>query len=149
MSYPLLPGRIGQASTKSLALPVVGAALLLAALIGVLIIANREPQPQASTVSEIAAPATPAPTVLNQSLDPSPDVTFHLASIKAQLLSASEQVSRAQRLTAGIIPELTRNDLWQDRRRAEAAVAACENTKQAVAQALAELHLAIPTHKEN
>jgi hypothetical protein len=147
MPYPLLSGRVNAVSTKTLVTPVVGASLLLALLIAAFLFMGRSPQPAASA----ASPPVPAGPVPRQ--DPGPthnrtETTFHIENVRAQLLFGLEQVNRAQRLSASTLPELTRNGLWQERRRTEAALTASENAKHALDQALAELRVAIPIEKE-
>ena len=60
------------------------------------------------------------------------------------LETALEQNDRAQRVLGAVTPELGRNLLWAEQRRAESGVVACETTRQAIEKALAELRLALP-----
>ena len=148
MPYPQLSGHVASASAKRVGLPIATATVALAVLTVVFVVATRPPEPTAAattTESDLPAPVTEA----SSAHPTSPDTAFHLASVKEQLVSASEQIKRAQQLTARMVPELTRLDLWQERRRAEGAVAASENARQAVDRALAELEVAIPTNKES
>src|SRR6476620_10572309 len=121
MSYPLLSGRIGQAATKNLGLPVAGASVLLAILIAAVIILSRQPESPSGAASSNVSMTTP-PLMNSRPTHASVELSYHVESMRVQLLFGLEQVSRAQRLTAGTLPELTRNGLWQERRRAEAAM---------------------------
>src|SRR5258708_7489022 len=101
MQHLQLPGRIGQTSGKGQGLIVGSATLALAVLVGLLILSSRIQQPQASDAPPAAVAQQP-PSVH----PPSPDTSFHITSLRAQLLSATEETIRAQRLLAGIEPEL-------------------------------------------
>jgi len=148
MPYPQLSGHVASASATRLGLPIATAMVVLAALVVAFVAVNRAPEPTAAATITASDPPAPV-TETSSAHSTSPDTAFHLASVKEQLVSASEQIKRAQQLTARMVPELTRLELWQERRRAEGAVAASENARQAVDRALAELEVAIPTNKES
>jgi hypothetical protein len=141
MPYQLLAGRAGAGATRSLGTPVIVAMLALAGVIAALYATTR---PSASR--EVPAPvvSVATPTAIPAPVSATPDLSFHVARMTTELATATEQLAHAQRLVGGLVPDLTRDGLWMERRRAEAAVASCETAKQAVERALAELHVAVP-----
>jgi len=141
MPYQLLPRRAGAAATRTVATPVIVAMLMLAAVIVTLYAITR---PSASRESPAPAMAVATPTAIPAAVSATPDLSFHVARMTTELATAAEQLARAQRLVGGLVPDLTRDGLWMERRRAEIAVASCETAKQAVERALAELHVAVP-----
>src|SRR5262245_34584674 len=127
MPYPLLSGRVGALSPRSASTPIIIAVVVLGSVLGGLYIVARAPKADA-TVPPVAVVPAPAPAAaVAAPAQPPADLAFHVMSINAQLMDASEQIERAQRLVGGLVPDLTREGLWLERRRAEAAVAACEN----------------------
>jgi hypothetical protein len=138
--YPLLPGR-GGTPLRTVGPPIVMAFVMLSTLLVWLALKDRPSTTTGSSSTPTAALAPPLDKARAERR--SADLAFHLTAIRAQLLVAAEQGGRAQRLTAALVPALTRNDLWLERRRAETAVAASEDSKQAVDRALAELNLLV------
>src|SRR5262245_32465534 len=129
MPYPLLSGRVGQLSQKGAGAPVFVAVVVLASVLGGLYIVTRAPKED--TAARPAPVAQTPPAVVTPAPDaPSADLTFHMMNIRGQLLASTEQIDRAQRLVGGLVPDLAREGLWLERRRAEAAVVACETARQ-------------------
>jgi hypothetical protein len=145
MSYSLLPGGTATNLSKNVATPVIVAVLLLAGCLVLLVSDGREP----AQVSAAPQPtSTPATSHTEHSVTTSNrDLSFHLKSLGGHLSTAAEEVGRAQTLMGVVAPELGRLGLTGQRRRAEAAIAACETAKQALERALVELQVAVP-HQE-
>ena len=146
MPYPQLPGRVGNISIRAAALPIAGATVVLCVLRpALLLILGGGGERLGRYAGANARSLTCRVRRLRRLQPPGTDAAFHVMSVKDATLGGdrADQPSTAP-LTAGMVPDLMRNHLWKERRQAEAAVTACENAKDAIDRALADLDVAIP-----
>ena len=154
MPSPLLTGQgsPNRGAGSEIVWVVVGLALVLA--VGAWRFRPRPAVPAPPPMPAVAF--TPAPaTALAAPLPPqalarnaSEDLRLHMGHAQQQLVVAAEQLAAARRVLAALSPDLNRNYLQLQKRRAEAAGAACEAAQQAVEHALDELTVITPKDKE-
>jgi len=154
MPTTLLPGQLSQprGTGPAMVWAIIGLAVIL--LVGAW---RFRPQPTPEPVTPSAAPATvvvnpPAPVAnptraLNTG-DATADLRLHVGHAHQQLLAAAEQLDAARRLLAALSPELNRNYLQFQKRRADSAGTACDAAQRAVEHALDELSVITPSDKE-
>ena len=132
MPMALLPGQVSQNRETGPAVvwALVGLALVLA--VGAW---RFRPQPRlgAETLPASAAPAvvnppapTASPTPAPNNRDATADLRLHVGHSQQQLIVAAEQLAAARRMLAALSPELDRNYLQFQKRRADSAWIACD-----------------------
>ena len=154
MPTALLPGQVSQ--NRGTGPAIVGAIVGLALVLAVGAWRFRPqprpdpvtpPAPAAQVVVNPPAPAaSPAPEPNTR--DATADLWLHVGHAQQQLIAAAEQLAAARRVLAALSPELNRNYLQFQKRRADSAGTACDAAQRAVEHALDELHVITPSEKE-
>ena len=140
MAFPQLTGRTGPGATAtgqaSILVAVVGLAAILAVAAWRLF-----PSEPASAAQVAALPAVPPALAEREKPILTDDHFHHLSRAEQQLETAAEQLVTAQRLLIALAPELNRNYLQLEKRRAENAWAACDAAHRAIEQARGDIKL--------
>ena len=148
MPSPLLTGQVSQnrGTGSEIVWAIVGLALVLA--VGAWRLWPQPPAPPPPSTPAVTLTAAPTPAPQAPTRDASEDLRLLMGHAQQQLIVAAEQLDAARRVLAALSPELNRNYLQSQKRRAETAGLACEAAQQAVERALDEIRVITPEDKE-
>lgn len=149
MAYSQLAGRVGASDRSPATRPVLAAVVILAALLG--LVAWRW-LPHVADVPRAApqqAPAVITPPARADLDGPTEDQRLHLEHAEQALVMAAEQLTAARRLLSALGPELSRNYLTYEKRRADSAWTSCDTAAQAVEQARDDIKVVTVTPRKD